>query len=324
MGYCIAILTLAFGLLPRVLAQDLSITKRTEINVTGAYCVEGVVQTAELGICSLQSEKVHDWFGWIRARNMHVRTRMPCQPAACQPAACSANAPCSSAGDNITFGSAGDLLVAGRFAHLTDPAACHSGAAGESQTPRCAVPSASGALPWVVPDFEISMAMSSSRIDVQRNVSALAHVDLFLCNNTTCEVAADLQYVSPGLSPATDGQDKLAMAYSRLEGTTVGLPLLYLNSLQDGTEARGTRVPEVLAKSLPEKIQKQTRLVISRVVYQDDANWTWLETAPSMAAVGVWARAMSTPGGLNNLRVGTYRTANMGNRRHLPRPPLAE
>lgn len=166
-------------------------------------------------------------------------------------------------------GSAADLLAAARFEDY-------------NTTPKAADPAWGGAgvVPWVVPDFVMSINVSSSRLDSQRAVRAQAAVDLFLCAGDSCKAAADLQYVSgspageEGRSPAgKEGSSAayLAAGYARIEGTTVGLPLGWLEPARaPGGEVASRPVDAALIAALQQRIRPGDDIVVKQVSTPSD------------------------------------------------------
>jgi len=216
---------------------------------------------------------------------------------------------CMHTGEQIALHSAADLLVAGRFQNFTRPIYKDclinlSGTVTNATVPGCRGYSSDKGIPWVVADYTIELTVSNSRLDARRKVNGSAQLDLFLCGNAACQAMVDLQYVSNNSS----GSPVLAMAYTKLSGSTIGLPQLYLPA-----DTKGSKI-DLTAKmlaSLPDDIMKDTGFKAARVAYPSNASW--MEASPAMVPVGTWARAISAEGGLDRLKVGIYKAVNMNN-----------
>lgn len=172
--------------------------------------------------------------------------------------------------------------------------------------PGCKAYSSDRGIPWVVADYTIELTVSNSRLDARRKVNGTAQLDLFLCGNAACQAMVDLQYVP---NDTTGESPVLSMAYTKLRGSTIGLPQLYLPPDVNGSKVNYTAN---LMASLPDDIKKkETEFKAAQVAYPSNA--PWMEASPVMVPVGTWARAMSVQGGLDSLRVGIYKAVNMNN-----------
>jgi len=195
----------------------------------------------------------------------------------------------------VQFGSAGDLLLAGRFRDVSNLEWCTYPPDSE-EFKKCKPLSTDASTPWLVADYIITTQQSSRRTDVQRAVRGVSHVDLFLCANANCDAVADLQY----MQQEPQGSPELGFGFSRIKRTVLGLPLGYMDVDVQGSQSRHDELEKGLTGG--------PSTHINQVRYQEPRRFDILNAAPMLIDVGEWAKAFKP--GWPGLRVGKYYASN--------------
>eukprot|EP00611_Tribonema_gayanum_P026733 TRINITY_DN643_c1_g1_i4.p1 TRINITY_DN643_c1_g1~~TRINITY_DN643_c1_g1_i4.p1 ORF type:complete len:246 (+),score=49.55 TRINITY_DN643_c1_g1_i4:73-810(+) len=143
---------------------------------------------------------------------------------------------CGLVGGGYPMGSSAGLLAAIRFNDYVQ----NGGNQGLSSEPN---------VNFILADYEITLERSTRRTDSSRTLKGTAQVDIFLCSDEACMVAADMTRV---ITKGDGGTGTLALGYKTFPASSAGVPVRHIPAL--GTDGASLQHFGVEYNKLPEDI----------------------------------------------------------------------
>ena len=199
---------------------------------------------------------------------------------------------CNLRGPGIFSESAADLLAAARYA----PGVCKD----DSGSKICTTDNITS---WIMADYMLSLTATQAKVDSKKSLVATGQVDLFLCSDPACTVAADMQKIRPRNSDNATW----AMGVTQVPGALTSFPA----GIIEAAKLVGKRTTRDWNVSVPNGIDVSKQTGIQEVNWEVDQP-QWFDGPPVLMPLGTLARTLINDSRLfESLRFGTYNVRDL-------------